>query len=430
MLSDLQKKVLDEINEDEIVRFALALTDIHSPTGSEADAARFCFQEYTRLGLRAKLQEISENRFNAVGELPGTGGGLCLMFNGHLDISHTGKEGDVPGGENTFSQRRAMETERVGVKSVLENGWIHGNGIRNMKSAMAAYVGAVSALIRSGVALKGDIVIAGVSGEIEKAPVDNFQGREFRGYGEGTRFLITHGVVADMCILGEPSQLRLVRGNFGAVWIKLTIRGNLVHTAWSDQIDNCIEKMGKLLSPIREWIDRYQKNFSYQGAIPQVNISAIQGGWPWRMSRTPTYCNLYLDIRSLPGQHPLEIKEEIRKIIVNTREKNPGLEVETEFLLTMPSTEIPEDAPVVSAVKMAHHTIFGQNPDEFFNVPQTDATHLNRYGIPTVVYGPAGRTPPGTPHYVYGSQSVEDLINGARVYALTALDICMRDRKE
>jgi acetylornithine deacetylase len=425
----IQKKVLDQINEEEVVQFAMDLTDVYSPTGFEADASRFCFDEFSRLGLRAKLQEISDGRFNALGELPGTGGGRTLMFNGHMDISYTEMDLQLVGGENTLAYRQNMGADQVRNKSTLEDGWIYGNGVRNMKSAMAAYVGAVAAIMRTGVKLKGDIIIAAVCGEIEKAPVDGYTGREYLGYGEGSRFLVTHGGVADGCILGEPSKLQVIRGNCGTVWLKLSTPGELSHTAWCDQVDNSIEAMTKLIVPLREWIDRYRESNQYLGTTPQVNISSIQGGWPWRMSRTPTYCNLYLDVRYIPGLHPLQIKEEIKNVVAKAQARNPKLEVEIEILVSMPPAETSKEDPVVQAVIGAHRQVFGQEPEESFKGVYTDASHMTSYGIPSVIYGPAGRNKLGVPEYVYGWQCVEDLVNATRVYALAALDYCMGDRK-
>ena len=93
----------------------------------------------TRDERDARLQEMSETQANALGELPGTGGGYSLMFNGHMDISYTEKEVYVPGGENTMVQQSAGTTGFSLEPSIIDDGWIKGNGIRNMKSAMAAY---------------------------------------------------------------------------------------------------------------------------------------------------------------------------------------------------------------------------------------------------------------------------------------------------
>jgi acetylornithine deacetylase len=430
MVTTEQKKVLECIDEDFVVKFAMELTDIFSPTGEERPASEFVYRKMLSMGLRARLQEISETQANALGELCGTGGGYTLMFNGHMDISYTGKETYVPGGEYTMFRESVGTTGFSTEPSVIEDGWIKGNGVRNMKSAMAAYLGAVNAIMKSGVSLKGDILVAAVAGEIEKSNVDDFRGRWLDGYGSGTRYLVLHGGVADMCIIGEPSFLEISRGNMGPVWVKISIRGDFTHTAWCDRVVNPIDRTVNLSQAIRKWIPDYQKRHMYLNTKPQVNLGAIQGGWPWRLSRTPGYCSLYLDVRIIPGQSPLDVKEELNELIRELKRSDPDMDIEMEILVTDPPTIIEEDELVVQAVKSAHNNIFGKPPKEHFDVPVADATHLNRYGIPTLTYGPAGRNPPGKEEYGYGWQNIEDLMQCTQVYALTALDICSRTRNQ
>ncbi len=428
MLTAEQKEVLDNIDQTFVVQFAMELTDVFSPTGSERPASELVYKKMLAMGLRAKLQELSETRANAVGELSGKGGGLTLMFNGHMDISYTGKETYVPGGDYSMIKGSVGTTGFTTERTCIKDGWIRGNGVRNMKSAMAAYLGAVHAIMKAGVSLKGNIVIAAVAGEIEKSNVDDFRGPWLDGYGSGTRYLVTHGGVADMCILGEPSELQVVRGHMGSVWVKIAIHGDVTHTQFCDRVVNPIDRMTKLIHAIREWIPDYQQRHTYLHKKPQVNLGSIQGGWPWRLSRTPGYCNLYLDVRIVPGEHPLEVKEELTGVIERVKRSDPQMEVELELLVTDPATIIGEEEPVVGALKSAHQTIFGNPPIEDFRGAVSDAAHLNRYGIPTVWYGPAGRNPPGMEKHGYGWQNIEDLIQCTRVYALAGLDLCSRTK--
>jgi hypothetical protein len=94
------------------------------------------------------------------------------------------------------------------------------------------YESGVSLLYRSGVRdtegrtqLKGDVIIAGVVGEIEKAQIGSFHGKTYRGAGVGARYLMDHGVMADMCIIGEPTGLQLQIGNSGLLWARVSVDG-------------------------------------------------------------------------------------------------------------------------------------------------------------------------------------------------------------
>ena len=80
-----------------------------------------------------------------------------------------------------------------------------------MKGALACYVEAVRALADA--ALRAaTCMIAAVAGEIEKTQQGDAQGAEYRGYAAGSRYLVGHGGAADMCILGEPTEQKLVLG--------------------------------------------------------------------------------------------------------------------------------------------------------------------------------------------------------------------------
>src|SRR5438876_6077101 len=103
-----------------------------------------------------------------------------------------------------------------------------------MKGALACYVEALRALDDAGVRLAGDVMIAAVAGEIEKTQYGTAQGAQYRGYAAGSRYLVTHGGVADMCLLGEPTEGKVVLGHFGALWLRIRTHGNFIHTAFSE----------------------------------------------------------------------------------------------------------------------------------------------------------------------------------------------------
>ena len=91
---------------------------------------------------------------------------------------------------------------------------IYGLGIYNMKGALVCYTQAVKALKRAGVKLEGDVTIAAVVGEIEKTQwATNSSVKNIAATAVGTHHLVNHGVLPDMCILGEPTDMQLVLGH-------------------------------------------------------------------------------------------------------------------------------------------------------------------------------------------------------------------------
>ena len=129
------------------------------------------------------------------------------MLNGHMDTSYSGRE--------PWSQG----VEGFQPAGVERDGRIWGLGISNMKGALACYLAALAAL--GGEQLRGDVVVAAVCGEIEKTQYGDAQGAQYRGYAAGTCHLVTHGGVADMCLLGEPTEGKVVLGHFGSLWARM-----------------------------------------------------------------------------------------------------------------------------------------------------------------------------------------------------------------
>jgi acetylornithine deacetylase/succinyl-diaminopimelate desuccinylase-like protein len=412
---DLVARAIDQIDRSRLVQLTVDLTNIPSPTGFEGDMARAVREVLAGAGFDATLQPIGDERYNAVGRLQGQGGGKSLMFNGHLDTSFGPEQA-----------HRGIGYECRG--TVIDDEWIYGMGTFNMKSAMATYVTAVESIRKAGIKLGGDVVIAGVAGEIEKAPVGGFEGRQYQGYGVGTKFAITHGAVADYCILGEPTNMCLVPRHCGSTWVKITVPGHLIHTAWSDVGKNAINKSRVILDAIHEWIPQYLERHTMGDFQPRVNVAAIEGGWPWRGARTPDGCSIYLDVRTLPEERPLDAYKEVREMVAATVRANPQLEgTKVEIFLSAPGTSIPDDHELVQKVIAAHRSQLGKPPNMTVEIWSSDAVHMNRYGIPTVNYGSAGRIRSGGGGFsTHQGEHVHigDMVDITRVYIELLLTIC------
>ncbi len=408
-------KAVDQIDRDRLVQLTVDLTNIPSPTGYEGDMARAVHEVFETVGLDATLQPIGDERYNAIGRLQGQGGGKSLMFNGHLDTSFGPEQA-----------HRGIGYECRG--TVINDEWIYGMGTFNMKSAMATYVTAIESIRKAGINLGGDVVVAGVAGEIEKAPVDNFEGRQYQGYGVGTKFAITHGAVADYCILGEPTNMMLIPRHCGTTWVKITIPGHLIHTAWSDVDKNAINKSRVILDAIHDWIPQYVENHQIGDFRPRVNVAAIEGGWPWRGARTPDGCSIYMDVRTLPDDLPVAAYNEVREVVNTAIRENPQLEgTKVELLVTAPGTSIPDDHELVQNIISAHGNQLGKPPEMGVETWYSDAAHMNRYGIPTVNYGSAGRIRSGGGGFsTHQGEHVHigDMVDITRVYIETMLNIC------
>ena len=394
----------------------MEMVDIASPTGREGELARYIVARLAKAGFAAHLQEVSEGRPNAVGVRPGTGDGINLLFTGHMDTSYDGDEDYLKG-------------EGFKPKAVLRDGWIWGLGAHNMKSGLASALVAVEAICREGIALRGDILYGGVVGETEKAAIDEFKGSGVAGYGVGTRHMVLHGITGDYAILCEPTGLAVCTANLGAIWAKISIGGTVSHAAFSrhPSVINAITEMQELILRLKKWIDAYEASHVFMGEHPNVTISAIRGGMPWRLARNPFECSLYLDIRTVPGQTLDSVKRSLRPVLREFAEQRKQPEPSLEFFVNDPPTVIGEDELITRAMREAHQRVTGKEAPLIIRRPGADSTHMNRYDVPCICYGPGGPTHPeakGQMHAVGEHVPIENLVTAARVYLDTALTLC------
>ena len=401
------------IDRDRLVEWASRAISIPSFTGSEGEMASFMAETFRELGLAVQWQQVERGRANVVGTLRGAGGGPTLMFNGHMDTSYSGREpwlAHVPG----FQPEPFVRDRRL-----------YGLGISNMKGALACYVEALRSLLEEDVHLRGDVVVAAVCGEIEKAQFGDAQGPEYRGYATGSRHLVTHGGVADMCILGEPTEGKVVLGHFGSLWLKISTQGNFIHTAFSEGLrdQNSILRMREVLDAVLEWIPTWEQNpeNAYRGAKAIVNVGALQGGFGWRVSRTPHRTDLFLDVR-VPPTKPMPVaRNEVLELVRDLDRRFPGHGIEGEVYVTAPGSEIAKDHPLVAAIDESHTEVFGEAPERDVTRWFSDASVLTRYGIETVNYG----TSTGLLDTEYGENlDIDALVQTADVYARAARRVC------
>ncbi|HEY3612623.1 MAG TPA: M20/M25/M40 family metallo-hydrolase [Gaiellales bacterium] len=404
------------IDRDRLVAWAGRAIDTPSFTGDEQAMAELMRETFREMGLSVQWQQVEDGRANVLGIRAGTGGGPSLMFNGHMDTSYSGREpwlAGVPGFQPAH---------------FVDGGSLYGLGISNMKGALACYVEALRALADAGLGLRGDCMIAAVCGEIEKTQYGDAQGAQYRGYAAGSRYLVSHGGVADMCILGEPTEGKVVLGHFGSLWLRIGTQGNFIHTAFSEgkRDQNSILRMHEVVDAVLEWIPTWEGDpeNAYRGASALVNVGGIAGGFGWRASRTPHHTDLFLDVRVPPTKPMTVARAQVMEMVRGLRRRFPAYGIEGEVYVTAPGAEIDEGHALVAAIDASHAEVFGGTPERDVTRWFSDASALTRYGIATVNYG----TSTGLMDTSQGENlTIDGLVQTAEVYARAALRICGQD---
>jgi acetylornithine deacetylase/succinyl-diaminopimelate desuccinylase-like protein len=418
--------VLAKIDVDELLKVALDLANIDSPTGSEGPVADYVHDWLRREGFDARKVGLYPDRPNVIATLSGTSHGRSLCFNSHMDTTLHKDEWWVT--------RRAADP-------VFHTGWrdgdmLLGNGIVNDKGPMATWLLAAKAINDSGAKLAGDLVLMAVVGEIGIEPVDEFQPPAYLAKEAGTRYAITHGGVADYALVAEGTDFGLVAVEAGKAFFKITVFGdNLpIYTPYIkrptpiEKNPNAIVRMFKLGQRVEEWAYEYEQKYRYECAggviVPRVNIGAIRAGVPYKIARTVQQCAIYVDVRITPVQEPLDVREELRRLM-----SDAGIDGEVELYAYRPAFEAEPNKvePLKSAIMRSHRATLGTDPGPP-PIPASsmwrDINCFNEMRIPAITYGPGVSAGGGT----YGIK-IADMITATRVYALTALDLCNQERK-
>jgi acetylornithine deacetylase/succinyl-diaminopimelate desuccinylase-like protein len=198
--------------------------------------------------------------------------------------------------------------------------------------------------------------------------------------------------------------------------------------------------MLKVARAIEEWGEGYAQRASYLGMPAKVTLSAIEGGWPYRCSRVPVYCSLYVDTRLMPGQSPLQVQREIERVLRQVQDSDRDLaelKLDMSVYMSQYGSECSPDEFIFQSMASAHRSVVGSDP-EIISVPFfSDAAVLTRYGVPTLNYGPSGRTRhrKDAQRSSWDAEagehcSIEDLYTCTKVYASLILEVCNRTRQE
>lgn len=408
---------LDKELKDEIVEMTCDLVNISSPTGEEAAIADYVAGRYKELGLEVRFQEVEPGRSNVIARQKGKGRGKSLLFNAHFDTSTTGREEGLPIGHKPIATRN-------------NDGWIHGLAVSNMKNAFAGYYGALKLLRKAGVEPAGDITICGVVGEIEKAPVDEYQGASYRGGGLGTIVASHYGVIADNAILGEPTGMRVQLGNSSYFFARIQLRGVAQHTFCKENGVDAIEKGIKVIEALRKWEPDYEARYPHPRMGSRIGIGAVMAGYPFKPAICPApYCNIYVDFRWPPTFPITQVKRDVDEFLASLNDADPELDSELSVFVCRQGGEISADEELATVLTSSHQSVFGKDPvspTRYRYTVSSDPTILMQYGIPALTYGAGGIRPDGS-YSMYDDLgeilSIDNLHRVTTVYALAAAQL-------
>ncbi|WP_246475132.1 M20 family metallopeptidase [Pseudomonas folii] len=396
--------LLDRIDEAYCLDFLARMVQhkSYSATPEERQLAEYMAGQMAELGLDAKLMPVPGERLNAIGTLKGQGGGHSLLFNGHLDT-------------NPVTEGWTVDPWA----GKIDDEFIYGIGVSNMKAGDAAYFCALKTLIDAGIKLKGDVILTYVVGELQG--------------GIGTIAAIEQGVKADYFINSEPTDLQAVTLHVGSLMFVIELTGDTRHLSKREEAVDVITAAVQLIPQIN--------GITFSGArspehekVNRGHIGVVRGALgrdleEWRPPQVADFLRLRGSARYTPGQTVESVLADLQRLLDQLCEQFPGLQAklinDSDNQPLMPPFEVSHDSLIVKAVNAAYQQVRGEpqptgiiTPPAYFG---TDAAHFyQRLGMQGVVCGPGGKFNTMPDERVH----ISDYLDMVRVYILAILRIC------
>jgi acetylornithine deacetylase len=347
--------VLEEIRDEETVKLLreLVAQPSENPPGNERECAQLLSSFLEQRGVETRLVEVAPGRPNLYATLGSSS--PILVLSGHLDT--------VPaGGGWTLDP----------FSGAVIGGWVYGRGACDMKAGLAAMAGALVAVKRSGVALRGSLALhAVVDEEVSSAGARRAAAEE----------------PADWVIVTEPSNGRVFSTGNGQVNFEIVFHGRSVHSSHPEDGRNAIDDAAAFICLVEEESRRLAAA-PFPGIGPATySVGLVKGGRGG--STVADRCELTLDRRVLPSESLESAEEQVRALLGRLESERPGLVGELSQSVAFPplkGTDAEELERVLKgAVVASGETVSYELGGMRF---ATDASWYEAAGHPAVVFGP------------------------------------------
>ena len=377
---------------DDLVSFAQQLIRTRSLPGEEQRIAALVADRLRSLGY----DEVEIDRAgNVIGVLRGTGSGLSVQFNAHLDHVHEGDPKLWP-----FPP----------YEGVVRDGVLYGRGACDVKGALASQVYGIALLRDLGLRPRGDCYFTGVVQE------------EVGGLGAAA---LCEWLRTDTVVLAEATNLGLRRGHRGRVGLEVHFIGRSAHASAPERGANPLFSLSRFLARLNELPHRVHPELGPSTVAPTLVRTDQES-----RNVIPGAVQLVLDWRTVPGEEPETVRSAVEKLAEECVEAGVRCEVRLEervarsyrgLVVTLPPTRgfvLPADHRAVRVGRRTLEVVLGRPVEDGFWQFATDGGHFMAHGMPTIGFAPGNEA---LAHTVEDSVTVADLEAAMVGYAALAL---------
>ena len=229
MVASPAERALAAVSEERVLGLLRRLVDVPSPTGDERACAEALAEHLGGVGVPADLSASGPPGERArAGARAGRRRALdVLRPPGHGRLSRPGPR---------FRPARAA-AERRRSAALIRGGRhrVRARRVQHEGRRGRGRGGPDPALVESGAALAGDVLLGAVAGESEKAPVrgalGDWTGAPYEGGGIGAEWLLQHSQRPDAVVICEPSDCHVVNARPGYLAVKVSLHGRSAYMA-------------------------------------------------------------------------------------------------------------------------------------------------------------------------------------------------------
>ncbi len=264
-------------------------------------------------------------------------------------------------------------------ESTLKNSRIYGRGSCDMKGFIA-------------------VCLANITNILEARPAIPFHFAF--SYDEevgcvGAKSLITQlkskEIMPHLCIVGEPTDMHVVREHKGMLYSNCSIHGKSSHSSQVNKGVNAVAYSARMINEIERLNAEFRKDGPLDNAFdpPHTSLHAgvIQGGIVNNI--IPNYCRFEYEIRNLPGHSAESINERIvsfarDKLLPEMQKVSTDTRIEWESLGTFPALSTDEN----DMLNLLAKELLQQAGESYKVSYGTEAGLFHEAGIATIVCGP------------------------------------------
>lgn len=201
--------------------------------------------------------------------------------------------------------------------------------------------------------------------------------------------LTTLPVKPRLCIVGEPTEMKVIVGHKGKKNVRCHVHGKECHSALNHQGVNAVEIAAEMVTFLRHLQKRIREegpfDHGYQPPYTTIHTGLIGGGTA--LNIVPAHCSFEFEFRNLPQHDPEDLMAELRGFAQDLVPEMLAVDGATgimfdEYNTTAGLLTDDDDEAAVLARQLS-----GNNATAKVSFT-TEAGLFNKAGIPTVVCGP------------------------------------------